>query len=351
MNSEITSINGILADRGSNYWVPEIEVAMLDENYIRVSFGELAADTTYPLYQLTTIGIKCEYWADIFSGTRYYQILGDTEYSTYEENPYRPSFGMFPDPYRVCTSAANKLNYDLLTDPYIQWQDYNKSSIAMAFVGLAVSAITKGMVANYASQDNYQEISDIKAAPRSYDNRYTTRSQFDRPLKKASQARISGLERDNAKIKSQQVATAASSSGSLLSTATSYYNAWLAPDSPKQFGNLNNDFMDNSCGQQYSIYTVNDYNSAALYYHMNGYKTSKYVSNNSLYFANYNAREYFNVIKFSFVTVGFQSSGNPDTGVILDIQSRLLNGLRFWKYDSNTTSTKTYIGNFSVANW
>ena len=340
--------NVINLDTASSTWNKYIEPAMLDENYVRVSFGEQSADTTYPLFQCTVDNVKCQYWADLVDGFRFYQILGDTEYANMPAHDETYPVSLFPDPYRVTTSASTKLSYDLRTDPWVQWNEYNKASIAMAFVGLATSAITKGAVAQNRISNNNQDLADIAANPRSYDNRYKTLPQTMRPYKTAVQRRANALERDTGNVRAQQYANVAASSGSLLSTATSYYNSWFAPDSPREYGSIAADSMSNAYTQVVSVYEVKDYYRCALYYHMNGYLVSKLfhgVSFNDLIH-----REYFNVVKFKTINIRFNGCTN-DTATLEELKIRYTNGVRFWEYNSNNGDTKCPIGYYNFANW
>lgn len=331
-------------------WSPECEVCMIDENYYRIAFGEQSNQGTYPLYQMTNTVLSYSYWANVFDGTRFYQVHGNTDYRESPSIDNAIPFGIYPDPFCVTIAAATKSSVDLTTDPWIQWNEYNKSSIGMAFLGFAGNVVTRGATAQLGVNNNNADINAIMSNPNYRDKRFTTLQPSDRPLKTKWQNKVTGLERDNQAIRANQASSAASASGSLVGTATSYLNAWLAPDSPRQYGSFNSDVIGNSINQIAIIYRVTDFYKCAFYFHVNGNKVNEYMPLSATWYNSLRNRRDFDVIKFSDVDISMTSAGDPDTDVLMELRSRFLNGLRLWHYDSTQRDTRVPICDYTTPN-
>lgn len=332
-------------------WQPECEVCMIDENYYRVAFGEQSNQSSYPLYQMTDTTLIYSYWCNILDGTRFYQIRGNTDDRNAPSIDNAVPYGIYPDPYCVTVAAATKASIDLTTDPWIQWNEYNKASIGMAFLGFAGNVFTHGMAGQMQINNNNADIQSIASNPKYQDNRFTSLPSGSRPLKDKWQTKVTALERDNQAIRAGQAANASSASGSLLGTATSYLNSWLAPDSPRQYGSFNSDILGNSINQIAIIYRVTDYYRCAFYFHMNGNKVNEYDDGVVSWYTGAFNRADFDVIKYSDVDISMDFTGNPDTAVIMELHTRFINGLRLWHYDTQTRDTRVVIGDYTTPNY
>ena len=111
------------------YYMP----MLLDDNYLRYSFGTVNASTTYPLFKLNSNLIYGHYAFDPSNGTRIYYI-NDLQNSDM-------------DRYNTITIDTNILSIDLKNDPWAQYIANNK---------------------NRWAQLNVQNIASISAAGASY---------------------------------------------------------------------------------------------------------------------------------------------------------------------------------------
>lgn len=117
-----------------NYGIPSLgdrflatrNPVLLDENYLKFTFGDPTIRTEYPLHILTSNSLKGAYWADFTTGTRYYNL--------YVVNNYDNAHG-------TIVSNQSVFHFDLRNDP---WKEYLANNHATLTGSLATSAITAG---------------------------------------------------------------------------------------------------------------------------------------------------------------------------------------------------------------
>lgn len=109
--------------------------SLLDENYIRVSFGEDGAMSYFPLYQATNTNLTGVYYADMTSGVRYYNLLPEGS-------------DMSTDLYHTLVVARTPLYVEALTSAWSEWRANNVGTVLMANVN-AIRAGFKGVANAY----------------------------------------------------------------------------------------------------------------------------------------------------------------------------------------------------------
>lgn len=292
---------------------------MLDENYINLTFGDNQERTSFPLSTMTVLMLKASYWADMSSGTRYYNI-GYPAWS-YDDNRYMT----------IC-SNNNVLHLDVKNDP---WKDYlarNRATFAGAVISDMGSAVT--LYARSIDMLNYnKKVDDLLLSKKSYDKR------FKRLKLKSSAMRDLNMAHD------EYMATALGMMGSAMdSSVTQYintaYNLQHSPSSVKMTGDGNADIAGVSPYISYRIQKVRDFEQVAYYYHRYGY----YVNNpfKSVWRVNppsyqpylepflttLKSRYYFDYYKFQYADIDLQLLCSED--MIDDIHDRLNKGIRVW---------------------
>lgn len=102
-----------------NYiYVPQL----LDENYIQIEYGDVNGFASYPLHQSKSVSVNLYNNLDITNGNSGYYIL-DTSVSNNKYNTYNISLG---------------LTFDLITDPWLEYQAQNKGTLS---TGLQLQAV------------------------------------------------------------------------------------------------------------------------------------------------------------------------------------------------------------------
>lgn len=247
-------------DAFTPYSVP----AMLDENYMRVEFGEGSTLSSYPLYQTITPTLQNIYIPDVIDGSRIYSITSEhtitsisltTEYNV----PLK-------DPYGVTVRATNPLRFDIFTDAYKQWFTFNKGALIGSIVqtagGMGMAA-SSGYFMNDAISD-YSSVAYINARTKADRRRVVQNENYRRSLNSINTGKQLG-----------------GSANSLVNWAQEGLNASFSPDLPKQTGNVNSDRLVNAATILMRISMVNDFDECARYFETNGYKVHEINKNTS----------------------------------------------------------------------
>lgn len=289
---DIMSLLPFTSVLGGSYSSSKI-ISMLDNNYIKVNYGERNALATFPLELVDTLqSLYAMYCCDYTTGARYYWIKSSS--ITPDAHDYTLSY---PDEVNSMVMTSNDNNLDVLSDPYVNWISYNRATIPMQYLGLVVNSLIGGGIAG------------LKGA-----------------------------------IKGAQ-----SSEKSMLNTATDMYNAVWAPDTPRIRGEWASNYVGNCTRQMLTIYKVEDYEEVAFKYHMFGNLVNEVTMRSDLinYITN---RRYFNYVKIKECDVDLLLHVN-DQDTISNIKQRFINGIRFWSIKQDRTGTvASFIGDFSMDN-
>lgn len=308
----------------STYYMP----MLLDENYMRLEWGEDKYSTTFPLFLSRDTTFTAYFYGNITDGSRYYSIFPTNDIpANLIDNKYNSI---------VCAGIANTI--DLVTDTWETWKSLNKSTIAMAYASFACSALT-----SFSSTSTYSDVSYAREA-RDIDKYYsenTPRASKGRFMNPANSGRFQrGLSNlkdeysEDRKLHSMHFV----GEGSLLGTATSELNAFYAPSLFRDIGNSYQNLLGSFSKVHKAIYNVADFTYCAQYYHRTGYLVNEYVFSISNIFSYVHNRFYFNVLKMNNIDLSL--SILQPSSVIDDIRLRLTEGIRLW--DSSHSIGSSY---------
>lgn len=264
---------------------------LLDNNYIKYTFGSRSVSTTYPLYMLTSCRLYPKYYFSIFSGRRIYYITSSSD--NIVDNS---------DIYRTAVIDNNILSYDLKTNKWAQYTSANKFRFAQLAVD-GVSTIATDMLKTPGYIGAAKGVADLAT---------------------------SGVQQ-----------------------AIKESNLLYAPSTIKSTG-IANGSIAGFAGEIFSqIDYVDNFEECAQYYHRNGYLVNEYISNVGNNLFNYvNTRYYFNVLKFIDGDIHLDILSSSE--LINEINRRLSNGIRLWNVDDfsdNKITLRSYsIGDFRFDN-
>lgn len=287
---------------------PLLVPAMLDENYVRISFGEANYQATYPLYMATEDRFECRYVGNPFSGARYYNIKAASTLA------YASSTKLFDDRYLSSVCAAEPLSLDVVTDSWKQYWAYNTGSFMTAMASSTIKAVTgfgAGKSIQNAGTDYYRTL--FRLADNGDD-----------------QTRILGASDRDYNIRGvHTINQSVDNASSIINFTSGAINSALAPDSPKASGIYWSDMVSGVAVISCSWYMVNDFDEVARMYESNGYKVHEINFNADPYIQN---RYYYDVICCDNCVFGLY-----DMSIELqqEIKDRLRQGFRAWHTKHN----------------
>ena len=261
-------------------WKYSKEPACLDENYIRVRFGEANDYATFPLYQLSQASIYGYYFADILNGYRYYKIQPDSAYVS-------------SDQYKSLVKTKTPLYCDACTSGWQEWVASNRGTMLQASMNIPLS-MAKTALGSVGEGQN-------------------------------TLAMKTGLSGITAGIK-------------LAGTLMNHQNE---PGNVHSTGSSYTDLLNKDGIVQYSRLIVADITQVAQYYRRYGNLVNEYIDTSKNLFTEYNLRYYFNYIKLAECDVHLSDylETNDVTGSIKD---RLVNGIRLWNVDKTDLCDYSY---------
>lgn len=316
--------NIMIATAFSSLYMP----VLLDENYIRIEYGNGGGIATYPMYKITsisTIGLY-EYY-NIDEGSKIFSI-SETNKALYDGLDYL-SF----------TYSNINPNMTLLNDAWTQYKANNKGRWVAAGIGTLKNAITSfiGIPSKNAYINN--KIASLLADPNRLDKRYKMPT-----LKETYNHRLFDLNTKKRDLTGEVIKGAMDTSNDLIGQGIADMNAYFAPDSIRQSGDFISSFISTQMLTFYRKLMVNDYTQCAYYYHKNGYKVDEHVNNIANIFSYVKNRYYFNILKMRDCDLHLTNyiENNDDIDAIKD---RLMDGVRLWN-----VSNRDKIGDFTFDN-
>lgn len=292
---------------------------MIDENYIRLSFGEPDNSTTFQLHLSTDPTFILEYLNDI-DGARYYNI--------YPNNIYSEEKGI-NNYYQCLLCSPNISQYDLMSDKWLEYLNYNKATIPLTLLSFGVTALTG--FSNYAVAAGAINtgINAILSNPKSYDRRY----KEPRPLRKKPKAQYNKLYDEGVENDREYALEAAGDVSSTLNSLSSAANAYLAPIGSRVCGTAGTDIASKSIYPQSVEYRVADFDYVSWVYHLNGYLVNEVVNNIDNIFEYVNTRYYYNVLKMGVCNIHLDCLELDNA--IVNITARLNAGIRLWNVENS----------------
>ena len=323
--SYLPSKNDSLGVAFSHFYVP----ALIDENYLRIEFGDGGGVTTYPLFNtnnLLKLNFACYLNND--EGCYTYAIENDTE---------RLNNGLNYNTYCYSNIVASMT---LLNDVWKEYQANNHGRWLSAGIGTVKSAIQffAPIPAKAAYANN--KISSLLSDPNRFDKRYKNPT-----IKSSYLAKINKARESNPINNPNTLGDLLSIGDGLLSQAVQDYNAYFSPDSIRQAGDSVSALITSQFIIRTRTLSVNDYEQCGHYYHRNGYKVDKYVNNLEYPFEYIQNRYYFNIIKVRDCDLHLRDYIENESDME-NIKDRLKDGIRLW----NVENVGVSIGDFTYDN-
>ena len=264
---------------------------LLDENFMRIKFGERLGYTTYPTSLMITKNLIGTAINDYKTGNRIFRL----EQTGSEEDKYMTT----------CINNTQE-NVTLINDAFKNYMANNQGQMVM---GIAKASIGATIGLNMIP----------KPTPT-----YTPKTH------KLSKAYIAREEMYNRRVSNQLVGDAMSS-GDVFAGAI---NSAFQPDTTKQGNNVTSDIYAKALKRFYSIEMCTDIDDVAKILEGYGYAVHESYGAVNL-FDKLNTRTYFNVIKVDKLEIGLTQCLNDDT-TISEIIDRMEQGIRLWNVDIGT---------------
>lgn len=261
---------------------------LLDENFMRIKFGERLGYTTYPTSLMITKSLIGTAINDYKTGNRIFKLEQDSS----EEDKYMTT----------CINNTQE-NVTLINDAFKTYMANNQGQLVM---GIAKASIGATIGLNMIP----------KPTP-----------TFTPKTHKLSKAYIAREEMYNRRV-SNQLTADAMSAGNVFEGAI---NSAFQPDTTKQGNNVTSDIYANALKRFYSIEMCTDIDDVAKILEGYGYAVHESYGAVNL-FDKLNTRTYFNVIKVDSLEIGLTQCFNDDT-TISEIINRMEQGIRLWNVD------------------
>lgn len=261
---------------------------LLDENFMRIKFGERLGYTTYPTSLMVTKSLIGTAINDYKTGNRIFRLEQDSS----EKDKYMTT----------CINNTQE-NVTLINDAFKQYMANNQGQMVM---GIAKASIGATIGLNMIP----------KPIPT-----YTPKTH------KLSKAYLAREEMYNRRV-SNQITADAISAGNVFEGAI---NSAFQPDTTKQGNNVTSDIYANALKRFYSIEMCTDIDDVSQILEGYGYAVHESYGAVNL-FDKLNTRTYFNVIKVDSLEIGLTQCFNDDT-TISEIIDRMEKGIRMWNVE------------------
>ena len=305
--------DSILFSSNTNILVPfnsKFMPVLLDDNYIRYSFGSNYANASFPLYILTQPVIDWKYYCNVENGNIIYCVDNTSN---------------FYDEYRTTVVDTNLVGVTMKNSPWESYVSSNRSRWIGAIGETALDVASKGAnmairSARYSAKEG-MIVSDTR--------NYTPKTHV---LKKKYTRQLTDIQADKtAMMREGAVDIAKGTIGGVIGQAIQDANVFFSPAKSVQKGN-NTSMITHDWEIFSKLEKVRDYEICAQYYHRNGYLVDEYVNAISNIFTYVNTRYYFNVLKMRDVDLHLHNV-LEDTNTIGAINDRLEQGVRLWNVE------------------
>lgn len=283
----------------SYLYVPQL----LDENYIQVEYGDINGFASYPFHQAKTDRIQFYNSLDVTNGNNGYYII-EENVDNNKYNTYNISLG---------------LTFDLITDPWLEYQAQNKGTLS---TGLQLQAVnTLYSTAKSVIMPTTSRLFNQTRSLQAFEN---------------GQQGISDMYANQA-FRNQQSQVTGVSDGIMqgMNIIANYQinreNLEYSPDTVKGRANLYTMMLSKYKSPYIKRYRVNDIENCARKLEEFGYRVNE-VFTGAQYMHNVcNIRRYYNCLSMK-VKIYDVNKFIPND-IINDILARLENGLRFIAVD------------------
>jgi len=271
--------------------------ALFDNNYINLTFGTDRTSTTIPLEELTTPTVYYSYYADLFTGSRFYALTSS------KNDFWTPLQIKKNDVFKTMVIDNNILNLNLSSDAYTNYVANNNTRWGSAIFNSA-SGLLQGVGT-------------------------TAVLSFLNP--------ILGI--------TSGIGAVGKAVGGIVNQAFEEQNAKHAPDGIK---GTNSATSYLSAIISYTIEKKQDIAQCGMFYHKYGYLLKKPIELMSSEYLN--NRYYYNFIQFESVDAITSDSFVVTSKIKEDLIRRLTQGITLWHVDDTTGKTLVDIGDYTYDN-
>ena len=303
---------------------------LLDENYIRIEYGNGGGVATYPLSVMRLNSLTLSQYYNLDDGSKIFAIHNDSS----DESLYN---GL---DYQTYVFSNIKPTLPLLNDAWKSYQANNQGRWVSAGIGTVKNAITSFIGVPLKNTHINNRITTLLSDPKKYDKRYKNLTLKDSFLRKLDE-----LDIRKASIKGDIGKGILDVLSPLISQGVEDFNAQLSPDSIRMSGDFISAYLSTQYITMYRHLEVNDIEQCANYYHRNGFKVDEYVNAIEHPFEYVRTRYYFNIIKVSDCDLHLRNYIENESDME-NIKDRLKDGIRLW----NVENVGVSIGDFTYDN-
>lgn len=281
---------------------------MLDTNYIRITYGDMLYQVSYPLEYLTDIHFYKYAVLDITNGNYYYSISSDSTYDKIYGN----------DDYDTNVMSRIDLSTSLISDKYVEYDQANKARL-LGFINGNISDTINGL-------------------PRTTGNTTTT---YQSTIKKRVNKRLRKVKTiDNVSstisaVSGNPLGIASSMLGNAIDFAENEINNDLAPNTLRNSTDIIQTYGYGLLRRHTKVFYKRNIISYAKYFESVGYKVNEWYDNLKIFNNDspISIRYYFNVIKMQDMNIDLHGCPS-DNETIDNILQRFYDGIRLWRVDN-----------------
>lgn len=292
-------------DTPFNYtYVPQL----IDENYIQLEYGDVNGFSSYPLHQSKSVSFNYYNNLDVTNGNDGYYIL-DSLTTNNKYNSYNISLG---------------LTFDLITDPWLEYQAQNKGTLSTGLQLQAVNTLystVKGVGTNVVSglyMGGRSEM-EFEAGHQGLSNMYAGK-KFQSGVS-AGTALTDGIMQGINIVANYQI---------------NKDNLQFSPDTVKGRANLYSMMFSKYKSPYLKKFMVTDIINCAKKLEEYGYRVNEVINISTYMHTLCNNRFYYNCISARVTT--YDTMCFIPNEIINDINARLENGLRFFTFNDDTSN-------------
>ena len=291
-------------------FVDEYETALMDENYYRLTFGDVTNACVFPMHYTDVVTYKCQVLYDFDNGANVYYITDTSTNADYLVNKYD-----------IAESSNVKLTMQLLNDAYKSYAANNASRWLVAGI-----KTTKNFISAFAGALGSTSTSSSKTSS-NFSSQYmkggvVTGERFSH--KSGTSGNVREYNSGNV------VSGAVEGISPLVDQAMTDVNARMSPSSTRNTGTAITDILSLHLYTYKTIAKVRDYYQCAMYYQRYGYKVDRFISACSNIFDEVRHRYYYNILKLSDSNIHLHNVIEDEQNVSL-VKERLEKGIRLWE--------------------
>lgn len=284
-------------------------LALLDENYIRITWGNNFKQSAMPLYNSKKLNqLDLLRYCSLEDGATYYWF--------YDNDPNLYMY-VLPDKYTTLVSCPS-VPYSIITDAWTEYVTYNKLSIigslAASTIAVAGAFVTGGTSVGLATTLISGVTHAVTARQTAHNGTLYTTKNASKNLNTSR------------RYESHKGGYGMRALSSAVNNVFAIANNAFQPDTVKAYGEYADNFYSNNTKSTYWIYVVNDFDACVNYYRMNGYLINKPLTSPAT-LDDFMTRRRFGVIKTAGTLLKL---GVPDE-IRYNIIDRLEGGVRIWK--------------------